>query len=420
MKSFKAFLIVIFVAAIASQYSSNPYDPTQKSPHAPGMHNPNSPNGGVHNPNAGANHVFLVKTDLTKEQVEALLKRAEVEAAMEPEEPVEQPEMEANEAEPVEPMEEKPAKAAHNAGNQQHGGNKKSAHTTQALETELAAQDPANPNPHKTKEQKIQQKADKAAKKQADMEAQRQAKNAKAEQKKADQLAKQKQKQEKAAMKAKNAEMKKAEKEQKVLDKQNKKLTEEPITEFIPEEPAEEALTEELVQSTNPAHAAGAHNKKASKNNTPVLEEVTVVTEIDEEGLTQLRGVQSGQGGKGSAHQAQAQGQGATTQKRDRKQIHVPKKTQPETSEPTEAEGNPSPTNLLKMTEPKKEVSISSFVALFMILFTFVALIILATQYESIKRHFKMDFKNEGLTDYLLVDERHEERRSDYPNIRDF
>ncbi len=72
------------------------------------------------------------------------------------------------------------------------------------------------------------------------------------------------------------------------------------------------------------------------------------------------------------------------------------------------------------MTNPKKEVSISSFVALFMICFTFVALILLATQYDAIKRHFKLDIKNEGLTDYLLVDEKHENKNSDYPNIRDF
>ena len=37
-----------------------------------------------------------------------------------------------------------------------------------------------------------------------------------------------------------------------------------------------------------------------------------------------------------------------------------------------------------------------------------------------VKRHFKLDIKNEGLTDYLLVDERQEERNKNSHSIRDF
>ncbi|MCQ2820229.1 MAG: hypothetical protein MJ252_23435 [archaeon] len=76
-------------------------------------------------------------------------------------------------------------------------------------------------------------------------------------------------------------------------------------------------------------------------------------------------------------------------------------------------------TNLLKVN-PGQRVEASSVVALFLILFVFVALILLGTQYENVKKHFKLDIKNEALTDYLLVDQKNEGNHNDYPSIRDF
>lgn len=82
------------------------------------------------------------------------------------------------------------------------------------------------------------------------------------------------------------------------------------------------------------------------------------------------------------------------------------------------AEANTTTTMLQKEVQPK--AGPMSYVFGFFMVCTFVGLFLIGTQYDKIKQKMKSEFRNDGLTDYLLIDEKHEHKKNDdYPTIRD-
>ena len=82
------------------------------------------------------------------------------------------------------------------------------------------------------------------------------------------------------------------------------------------------------------------------------------------------------------------------------------------------AEANTTTTMLQKEVQPK--AGPMSYVFGFFMVCTFVGLFLIGTQYDKIKQKMKSEFRNDGLTDYLLIDEKHDHKKNDdYPTIRD-
>ena len=75
--------------------------------------------------------------------------------------------------------------------------------------------------------------------------------------------------------------------------------------------------------------------------------------------------------------------------------------------------------NLLKTGQETPKAGAMSYVFGFFMICTFVGLFLIGTQYDKLKR--KIEFKTEGLTDYLLLDDKKEHKKYDdyYPTIRD-
>lgn len=76
-----------------------------------------------------------------------------------------------------------------------------------------------------------------------------------------------------------------------------------------------------------------------------------------------------------------------------------------------------SQTTLLLNKDEQPQQSKGSYFLGMLIIISFIALILLGTQYDKLKT--KMNFNTEGLKDYLLLDERNQPRIDDYPSIRD-
>ena len=76
-----------------------------------------------------------------------------------------------------------------------------------------------------------------------------------------------------------------------------------------------------------------------------------------------------------------------------------------------------SQTTLLLNKDEQPQQSRGSYFLGMLIIISFIALILLGTQYDKLKT--KMNFNTEGLKDYLLLDERNQPRIDDYPSIRD-